>query len=349
MLSNLLNNAAEAITGKGSIAVRLESEEAELRIIIKDNGRGISPERLEKLMNGAAVASDKIGGTGLGLLHARKLVETCSGKILISSAVGKGTELTLKLKKQPCPIWISHTISFSKNSIIVILDDDASIHGAWDRVYAPFLQAYSSLQIVHFKIAEECIAFFKTLELKDFERAILLADYELIKQPMNGLDVIELIEPKRSVLVTSHFEDNEIIKRAICLKSKILPKTLAAEVKLEVLEFPPVKNLSADLVLLEDNVEFSDILSYLSRSKNKKIDIYHEPYSLLESLALYAKDTKFCFDFDINCPVNGAELADVLYKKGYRNLYLASGYQQQQMKIAGHIKVLNDKIDVIKL
>jgi signal transduction histidine kinase len=99
VLSNLINNAAEAILGAGVVEVRLDGTfTRELRVIVRDSGRGISPDQLPRMMKKGATFGKK-GGNGLGLYHARQRVEAWGGRIWIQSQVGAGTEVFLAFPK----------------------------------------------------------------------------------------------------------------------------------------------------------------------------------------------------------------------------------------------------------
>lgn len=98
VLSNLLNNAAEASSQGGLIELKITEKEDTLSIQIMDFGNGISSENLKFLMAQSRSIEEK-NGSGLGLLHARLAVKRWGGVFNISSTLGKGTVVTLLL---PC-------------------------------------------------------------------------------------------------------------------------------------------------------------------------------------------------------------------------------------------------------
>lgn len=232
----------------------------------------------------------------------------------------------------------------------MILDDDSSIHGAWDQRLLPFKTKHNKIETKHFTNAGDCIAYIKGLSAPNFERVLLLTDYELIKQNMNGLDVISITNVTRAILVTGHYENPDIIKRAVILNTKILPKLLASEVSLVPLEgkFYNV-NRTIDLVILEDNKEFSSVLSYLYETRNKSLDAYSNTYDFLDNLDSYNKEVNICLDYDLKCPINGLEFAAILYQRGYKNLFLATGFQMKQEDLPKYITLLGDKMALLEL
>ena len=95
MLLNLLLNAIQAIDGRGTITVELESDNDLATISVSDTGRGIAPEHLPNIFR--PFYTTKGNGTGLGLSLARRIVEEHHGRIETTSAVGAGTKFVVLL------------------------------------------------------------------------------------------------------------------------------------------------------------------------------------------------------------------------------------------------------------
>jgi signal transduction histidine kinase len=93
-LTNLLLNAREAVAGQGIVyasARRLEDDAVE--ILIRDDGPGIAPEKMERIFE--AYYTTKPKGTGLGLAIVKHNVELYSGQVRVQSELGKGAEFIL--------------------------------------------------------------------------------------------------------------------------------------------------------------------------------------------------------------------------------------------------------------
>lgn len=99
VLTNLVSNAIK-FTQHGSVVIRVMLEQSiahlvTLRISVTDTGIGISDEQQKELFNAFNQTSPnitrKFGGTGLGLVICKKLVEQMHGTIELESEVGKGT------------------------------------------------------------------------------------------------------------------------------------------------------------------------------------------------------------------------------------------------------------------
>lgn len=96
---NLLNNALDAIEPKtGVVSVRSEYDDSagEVRIIVHDNGVGISREASKHLFE-PFHSTKGLRGTGLGLVVTKKVVDEHNGTISVDSDSGKGTTFTITL------------------------------------------------------------------------------------------------------------------------------------------------------------------------------------------------------------------------------------------------------------
>jgi signal transduction histidine kinase len=97
-LSNLIDNAREAITGDGLIEIKLSSSQGVVYLSVKDNGKGIAKEDFMRVWD-PGVTIGKNGGHGLGLSFVKSVVESWGGRVTLDSAPGKGTVMSLKLKR----------------------------------------------------------------------------------------------------------------------------------------------------------------------------------------------------------------------------------------------------------
>jgi PAS domain S-box-containing protein len=95
---NILNNAAKYTADGGSIAVTLCVRGTEVQISIRDSGKGIERDMLEKMFDLFVQiepsAKDALGGLGVGLALVRRVVELHGGSVHArSEGRGRGTEL----------------------------------------------------------------------------------------------------------------------------------------------------------------------------------------------------------------------------------------------------------------
>lgn len=94
---NLINNAAQAIDGPGTITVATLADARHITVSVRDTGRGIPDDVLPRIFDAYFTTKPDGEGTGLGLAIARNIVEEHGGHIEVSSEVGVGTEFRVRL------------------------------------------------------------------------------------------------------------------------------------------------------------------------------------------------------------------------------------------------------------
>ncbi len=230
-ISNLLNNAVEAIEAKGKVEVRIASSGNDVRIVISDNGRGIPADVLRVIgTRDLSYGKDNIQGTGLGVHQAQAAIQRCNGRIVFKSEKSVGTTVTVHLPKSEPPAWFVSEIEVSRSRPIVIVDDDKSIHDLWQNRMST---SKTEASLTHFSSTADFRTWYKSQETAGLAQALYLVDCEYLKGTENGIDLInDLGISKNSILVTSRFEDPAVL--AGCLRSRILllPKPMAIFVPL---------------------------------------------------------------------------------------------------------------------
>jgi len=107
----MLNLAGNAVrfTERGSITLRAAllddtPDGLRLRFEVQDTGIGLTPEQIQKLFHAFQQADDKIqgrfGGTGLGLVLTRNLVEMMGGEVGVQSKLGEGSTFWFEVRLQ---------------------------------------------------------------------------------------------------------------------------------------------------------------------------------------------------------------------------------------------------------
>lgn len=94
---NLLLNGIQASKPGTTISVVAFEEAAQVRVTVRDQGSGISPEVLDTLFE--PFSSKRSNGLGLGLYSCRQIVRDCGGKLSVSSQVGEGTTFEIELPR----------------------------------------------------------------------------------------------------------------------------------------------------------------------------------------------------------------------------------------------------------
>jgi signal transduction histidine kinase len=97
VVSNLINNAVQAIGIKpgGLVTVRIVESQQQIILEISDNGTGIKPERASKIFQ--PDFTTKTGGMGLGLSIVKAIIVEMKGEISFTSEVDSGTTFIIKL------------------------------------------------------------------------------------------------------------------------------------------------------------------------------------------------------------------------------------------------------------
>ena len=110
VMMNLLSNAAK-YTEKGSIRLEVdytpvseENKEIELKVRVTDTGIGIAQEQLKdlftKFKQGDSSRNRARGGSGLGLVLSKRLIDLMRGTILAKSVLGKGSEFMFTVRQE---------------------------------------------------------------------------------------------------------------------------------------------------------------------------------------------------------------------------------------------------------
>jgi CheY-like chemotaxis protein len=111
VLINLLSNAVKFTDAGGQVGLAVEElmhvgEESVYSFAVSDTGIGIEPEQAKKLFTAFVQANagmtKKYGGTGLGLVISRNIVEKMGGDIELDSVLGEGStfSFTIRVKAQ---------------------------------------------------------------------------------------------------------------------------------------------------------------------------------------------------------------------------------------------------------
>jgi signal transduction histidine kinase len=333
-LSNLINNSIEAFPSQiGKISIVVRNEDPFAVILVQDNGVGIPPEHLRMLGNIGASFGKPNGssGNGLGVAHAMKTVKEANGEFEILSKKGRGTEVILKFKKSLPPTWFLSQLPIFPGTRIVSVDDDISIHQLWkDRLSD---NIFKDLRIQH-------LTFTSAIEFKNWklsqnahggeianssESDLYLVDYEFLNQPLNGFKLIEeLAIADRSVLVTSRFDEPDVLANCERLGVKLLPKTLSNTAPISI----QTKPHDIDCVLVDDDHLVRTMWAMSAKELNKSLLLLSSNTEFLEIQANLRRDIDIYFDVDLGGEQDGTRAAERAYHLGFQNIHLATGYPQ---------------------
>jgi signal transduction histidine kinase len=108
VVANLLNNAMKFTRPGGTIVLRGEIVDDEVRVSVSDTGIGVATadqQRIfEKFQQVGDTLTDKPRGTGLGLAICRDIVEHHQGRMWVDSVPGVGSTFAVALPSEPEPV-----------------------------------------------------------------------------------------------------------------------------------------------------------------------------------------------------------------------------------------------------
>jgi two-component system, sensor histidine kinase and response regulator len=205
ILFNLLGNAIK-FTDEGEVKLEIQCMEisksrSQLTFIISDTGIGIPEEKREHLFKAFSQAdsstSRKFGGTGLGLVISKNLVEMMHGQISLESKVGQGSAFRFFIELQKTkPIEEKTEIEIDekvRSKHFLIVDDNVTNR----KILAGLLKNLG----VSFETAKngddayrKIVDFSRTLNPLD----IVLLDYHM--PAMDGLEMAKLLSEEQRLL-----------------------------------------------------------------------------------------------------------------------------------------------------
>jgi signal transduction histidine kinase len=95
VLLNLVSNAIESMGDGGEVRISAAAQDAWVRILVEDQGCGMTPAELEQAFDLHFTTKEK--GTGLGLAISQRIVERHGGFLGIESRKGEGTRATVRI------------------------------------------------------------------------------------------------------------------------------------------------------------------------------------------------------------------------------------------------------------
>ncbi len=325
--SNIINNAYEAY-GEDDlpIYVTLDVEDRMVILSISDTASGMSHEILEKALIGGF--STKLGGNGLGLSYAKNVIEQHQGSFMVQTVPEKGTSIHMRLTTVKTPDWFLGRIEI-KGDRVICIDDDES-----------FLNLYQQKFI---SIKEELLVgneqFFLNLDLGNEDQVFI--DYDLGN--LNGLELIsEKNWFKNITLVTSFYNELVIQEACTSLGVKILPKQIFNKVKIFSKRETTV-NAIKSYILIDDDPLIRLMWENAAKKEEKKLITYERVSDFIKEEALFSKNAKIIIDSQLGEGLKGEEEAEKIFKCGFKNIILATGYSKEDVNQTPWIKEIRGK------
>lgn len=346
VLSNLINNAMEALNGNsGTVRVTSSKWDSQILIAVNDDGKGIPPEVLAKLgQRGASFG--KAGGSGLGLHHARASAEAWGGRLEIASEIGEGTTVTLVLPAASAPGWFVPEIATARSGLVVVLDDDEGIHQVWrDRLNALGTDG-QTVEARGFFTPQDLRGWIKENPI-DASRALYLLDHDLAGFPETGLSLAaELGLERRAILVTGRHEDAIVLEECRKLGIRMLPKELAPLIPIRVASSAPTYVSTArllDAVLIDDDALTRMTWENAAAEFGKELRTFSTPAEFMREYGKIDRRTPVYMDVNLSGGADGAAQSLWVHSLGFSEIYLASGHPPERFANLKHLRAVVGK------
>ncbi|MCB9061222.1 MAG: HAMP domain-containing histidine kinase [Halobacteriovoraceae bacterium] len=317
VLSNLINNSIEARKRNGiNVEVSVSSNDLNIYLIIKDNGKGIPFENLEKIFERGKSIGKK-NGNGLGLSHAKETVEKFGGELSLYSNIQLGTTITIVLPKSDSPETFVSRINIYEGSLIVLVDDDYSIHEVW--------KSKIKEKIIYFKTPESFINWFERIEN---EEIVLIVDFDFKNSELNGIDIVKKLDIKQNVyLSTSHCSNKNVQESCKELGIKLIDKGLIPYIPIH---FCSNDSKTLKTILVDDDPLVRMVWDIQAKKKGIEFVSYSNKEEFYSNISTFRKDSPIYIDSSLGEGINGVDIVKDLLNSGYQKVALATGFDKDK-------------------
>ncbi|OAS24244.1 response regulator [Paenibacillus oryzisoli] len=227
VLLNLVNNALK-FTDEGEIGITVsvasqDDSGVSLRFEVRDTGIGMTPAQQDLLFHGFTQAdmstTRKYGGTGLGLVISKSIVELMQGKIHVESELGKGSSFifTVKFEVGSEHLFSAPVASYLKFLRVLLICDDEEMRLVLKSQLEQFQFIVNAVDSAHRALEQISISGRYDLVMIDWnlqdEKAHTLA--EKIK--------LEYATPAQAIVLISSYHESELgLKSQTACVKKVL-------------------------------------------------------------------------------------------------------------------------------
>jgi len=351
ILTNLIGNAIK-FTQKGEIFVEVSSKKSddeyfEIEFAVKDTGIGIPKDKISRLFQAFSQVDSSTtrlyGGTGLGLVISKRIVEMMGGSMNVISVEGKGSNFFFSIKTKPAQsltkVYSKDFANQLRGKKVLVVDDNYNNRRILD------------IQLKNWGMVATTVEFpldaLKVLEQNEpFDLAIL--DYQMPQ--MDGISLTRAIREREKnttlpiIILTSlgrKEEENTLRELNIAkflnkpTKQTILYETILAIFGLlQFLEIRKEKRQQLDtdlgikyplkILLAEDNLVNQKVAVKIFSKLGYRIDVVGDGHEVLDSIEKIAYDVIF---MDVHMPeMDGLEASrriNKLYGKENRPKIIA--------------------------
>ncbi len=352
VLLNLISNAVK-FTHNGEVILSIsethrQGSEVGLCFRVKDTGIGMTDEQIQRMFQPFIQADSsttrQYGGTGLGLVISRQIIEMMGGQISLQSSFGEGSEfsfsITLEMSEQLQTSPSEQLLSL-RNLRILVVDDNAAARA----IFQEMLESFGCSVVLAASAEEGLVELEIALELNQAFHLLLL-DWR-----MQGMDGLSMSRKVRSnpryddlldIVMASVYSRDELLKASENLGiNGVLSKPVTPSTMLEML----FKTLGRDLLerrpdammeeaqlnalnfsgkhilLVEDNELNQEVAMDLLGNAGFEITLANNGKEALEKIALQKFDLVL---MDIQMPImDGYETTRILRQQpSYKDLII---------------------------
>lgn len=327
VLTNLMGNAVK-FTKQGEVVVQARLEEATedesiIRVQVRDTGIGIKPDVAKKLFQpftqADASTTRRFGGTGLGLVISKRLVEMMGGEIGVDSEAGKGSTFWFTVRLAVAQSSSEDVNADLAGTRVLIVDDNATNRmilekylGQWGAETTSTDGAPAALKALHQAVEAD----------QPFQLAIL----DMQMPEMDGIELAQLIkgdsrlaEPPLLMLSSMGYPGEEARRAGIVISLlKPVRQSLLHEAVMKALgvsnarQAPATKprerarQFKARVLVAEDNPVNEKVVRMMIERLGAKIQVVGNGQLAVEALA-NDRDIDLVL-MDVHMPVlNGLE------------------------------------------
>jgi CheY-like chemotaxis protein len=242
ILINYSNNAVKFTEhGEVSIAISLQEQsehEVLLRCTVRDTGIGMTPEQMGRLFQSFSQADSsttrKFGGTGLGLVIAKKLAELMGGEVGVDSEAGKGSTFwfTARLGKGDGQRQQRSLAADLQGKRVLVVDDSANA-----RLVLSDMLSNMSFKVDLAESGEAAIVAVEHAEEEGAPYDIVFLDWQM--PGLNGVETARLLHKRKTnriplmIMVTAYGREDVIKDAEIAGIEEVLIKPVSASMLFE--------------------------------------------------------------------------------------------------------------------
>ncbi|WP_394129580.1 two-component sensor histidine kinase BarA [Shewanella maritima] len=304
IITNLVGNAIK-FTDQGSVSIKIhlasiENESVTLRCEIIDTGIGIDESQQEYLFQAFGQADSSIsrrfGGTGLGLVITKRLINQMGGQIGFTSAPNQGSNFWFILPLEISQFQIGEALPMDvlRHKTVLLFEPREQSRDNYNRLFEAWGMSLTSVgQLDHFESTlENDNLFFDYIMLscKSFEQATDIQHclthakqhtncLVVLHETHNEQMIVDVLKPNTDVLLKSPVSDYTLARQMIypptpsMLKEKPVVETMADKLNVSVLA---VDDNQANLKLIDTLLQELVINVVTANNGDKAVELARE-------------------------------------------------------------------------